>query len=1146
MKRKALKIIFLSLVWVAVICALLGAGVYWRLTQGPISLAFMGTSIEDAINRKLPNLKIKLGEAELELDNETHTPNIRVRNLVLIGSDGVVIASAPKAGVALETSRLLEGTISVKTLDLIGPRINARRNLNGSMELGIQAEAANADQTTELEGIDEVPQEQGKGDGIGSPDPSVVPSNSALLSGSKLLALLDAGGEAGALSSLEEVRISRASLKLYDEANDATWIASKADLAFRRVASGFVIAAKAEVASSAEPWNFESSITFRRAEKNYTANVVIDRLVPANVAENIFALSQFAKVDIPFSGNFEINATETGEITRTTGQLFASAGQVNLPDYLSKPILVDEGELSIVYGGAGKPIEVIEASILMGGSRADLKGQFQPRRAEDGRLLSVGIDLVANNVRVDTQGTVKDPVFVDRVTFKGDASVEEQRVDISDLVVMADNTGVRLRGVITGGEESPGIKVAGRLRDVSAALLKKLWPPIVTPRTREWINANIKQGVITEGTFQINFPANELAKAQRTKVLPANTVEMNFSMRNVDSSYFKSMPLLHSASGSGHLKDDRFSLDIDTGVVTLDSGEKVNLAAGSFVATELLAEAVPGAFRFDVQGSVGALLGLAAQPDLKLAVGEITALPNVGGKARAIVSLNLPLIKNVPRSSVKIKTEVSLADATVKTIMPGVDLTDGQFAIDVAPDAITVKGPAKVNGVTSQVFWQKSRGNGEVKAEIKTVLDGKLRAKLGLKLDEYMVGDVPVVVAIGSGEGGARIIDVVADLSGVAMKVAAAGWKRPATKGTVAKFRVIDRGKDGRSVENLELDGQGLKLRGSLELRQGGGLRVVDLTEIRLSEDDVFAAKLEPGDDATNLTISGKSFDARPYIKNLISPAQTDGASAAQLNGPRFIVSAIFKDVTAHRGESVRNVKGTFVSRGGQITTATIEGQFLSGLPLTIRLTPTDGGRELRVATADGGAALRASNFYSKIAGGELQFYALMANAPGSPVRNGELTIKRFEVRDEAALAELDARGKPKKSGPRKGGVTFKRLTLPFTTDAKFVRICKVELRGDEMGAVAEGIIRKADGAIDITGTMIPAQGLTRIFNDVPLFGQILGGGKGEGIFGITFAMGGLITKPQTQVNPLSILAPGIFRKIFEFQGSCGNRKKAG
>ena len=430
---------------------------------------------------------------------------------------------------------------------------------------------------------------------------------------------------------------------------------------------------------------------------------------------------------------------------------------------------------------------------------------------------------------------------------------------------------------------------------------------------------------------------------------------------------------------------------------------------------------------------------------------------------------------------------------------------------------------------------------------METVLDSKLRTKLGLKLDEYMTGDVPVKVSITGEQGEGRIIDVEANLSGVAMKVAAAGWSRAASKGTTASFQVIDNGADGRSIEDLKLDGKGLKLRGSLRLRQNGGLKIVDLTEIRLSEDDVFTAKLEPGEDATNLTITGNSFDARPYIKNLISPAKGDGASAGgNQAGPKFIVTASFKEVIAHRGESVRNVKGTFVTRGGQITTATLEGVFLSGLPLTIRLTPTDGGREMRVTTADGGAALRAANFYSKIAGGALQFYALMANAAGSPIRNGQLEIRRFEVRDEAALAELDSRGRAKKSGPRNGGIRFKRLTLPFTTDSKLVRVCNVELRGDEMGGIASGLIRKADGAIDISGTMVPAQGLTRIFNDVPLLGQILGGAKGEGIFGITFAMGGTITKPKTQVNPLSVLAPGIFREMFKFEDTCGGRKKAG
>ena len=51
-------------------------------------------------------------------------------------------------------------------------------------------------------------------------------------------------GEHGTLSKLEEVRLSRGMLQLYDEANDATWIAPRADLAFRRVAFGFCVGSK--------------------------------------------------------------------------------------------------------------------------------------------------------------------------------------------------------------------------------------------------------------------------------------------------------------------------------------------------------------------------------------------------------------------------------------------------------------------------------------------------------------------------------------------------------------------------------------------------------------------------------------------------------------------------------------------------------------------------------------------------------------------------------------------------------------------------------------------------------------------------------------------------------------------------------------
>lgn len=1137
MRRRSFRIAVFSLLWVVGLLIVGGGGIYWRLNQGPISLAFMGNSIEQAINRQLPGFKISLGETELELDPDTGTPNVRVRNIVLMDSDGTTIASAPKAGVSLEGASLLSGTVSIQSLDLIGPRINIRRNLDGTLQLGIDNDAADSAQEIVLE--PDSTAAAGKTDVSGES----VAGPTSLVSGAKILALLDAGGEQGTLSKLEEVRLSRGTLRLYDEANDATWLAPRADLAFRRVPSGFVLAAKADVASGNEPWKLEASITYRKELKNFTANVAVDRLVPASVADNVYALSQFARLNTPLSGNFQIEAEENGRMTKLDGQVFAAAGQVNLPEYLAKPILIDEGTLRIRQSGSGAPFEIVESSLLMGGSRADLKGTITPNQGADGRVTSYGVDLAAANVAVDAQGTVKDPVFIDKVSFKGSFAVEEQKVDIEDLVVLAGASGVRLRGNITGGEESPGISAAGRLRDVDAALLKKIWPPILAPKTRGWINENVQAGIIGEGVFEVNFPPNVLARAQRDKVLPPDAVSLTFDMRNVTTRYFKSLPVLQGATGKAALRAGSFGLDIDKGFVTLPSGRSLGLAQGRFDATDLLSGAVPGVFRFDIQGGVQELLEYASLPDLNLIKDDLSKLPRIDGKARAIVGLKLPLIKDVPRDRVTITQEVSLRDVSAKNILPAIDLTEGEFAIDLSKETLAVTGPAKLNGVAAKVDWRKARSGGDARVAVETTLTENMRNKMGIKLGAYMTGDVPVKLAIESAAKDARRIAVEADLSDVEMRVAAAGWSRAATKGTTATFNFVDDVKSGRRIEDLKIDGKGLRVRGSIGMSSGNALRVIDLDEIRLSDDDVFAVRMEPADGVTKLTIAGNAFDARPYIKNLVSPAKTAGGSEAPKGGD-FIVNARFKSVTAHRGEQIKNVIGSFASTGGKITQAEITGNFLSGFPVTVSLKPAAGGRELNVNSTDGGAALRAANFYSKVAGGTLQFYALMANAPGSPIRNGELEIKKFDVRNEAALAELDARGRPKRSGPRVGGVSFKRLRMPFTTDTKFVRLCNVELRGNDLGGVARGLIRKADGAIDISGTMIPAQGINNVFKDIPLFGPILGGK--EGIFGVTFTMGGTMAKPRTQVNPLSALAPGFLRKVFEFQGeACGKGNAA-
>jgi hypothetical protein len=52
----------------------------------------------------------------------------------------------------------------------------------------------------------------------------------------------------------------------------------------------------------------------------------------------------------------------------------------------------------------------------------------------------------------------------------------------------------------------------------------------------------------------------------------------------------------------------------------------------------------------------------------------------------------------------------------------------------------------------------------------------------------------------------------------------------------------------------------------------------------------------------------------------------------------------------------------------------------------------------------------------------------------------------------------------------------------------------------------------------------------------VPILGDILASRKGEGVFGVTYSMKGPLEDPTLTVNPLSVLTPGILRRIFEFK----------
>jgi hypothetical protein len=149
--------------------------------------------------------------------------------------------------------------------------------------------------------------------------------------------------------------------------------------------------------------------------------------------------------------------------------------------------------------------------------------------------------------------------------------------------------------------------------------------------------------------------------------------------------------------------------------------------------------------------------------------------------------------------------------------------------------------------------------------------------------------------------------------------------------------------------------------------------------------------------------------------------------------------------------------------------------------------------------------------------------------------------MRDFRVMNEAAL-----KGVLEPSSPRAGMVhsyalagndyQFSQLRIPFRQEGWVITIDDVALRGAAIGATASGTINMPDGKLAISGTLIPAFGINNIAGAIPLLGAILGGGRDEGLVGITYKMFGPLDNPSLVVNPISAIAPGIFRKIFEYR----------
>ena len=91
------------------------------------------------------------------------------------------------------------------------------------------------------------------------------------------------------------------------------------------------------------------------------------------------------------------------------------------------------------------------------------------------------------------------------------------------------------------------------------------------------------------------------------------------------------------------------------------------------------------------------------------------------------------------------------------------------------------------------------------------------------------------------------------------------------------------------------------------------------------------------------------------------------------------------------------------------------------------------------------------------------------------------------------------------------------------------------------IGATIDGQIDYVSDEVHLRGSFVPLYQLNNMLGQIPIVGIFLGGGN-EGLLGVTYEVIGPPNAPRLNVNPLSAVAPGLLRKLFEFRNAPSDR----
>jgi hypothetical protein len=1086
----------------AVTCAFFFVlGALLRVLVGPISLGPFSGSLSASISNALPGLSLRYDEAALEWSREEGRVNLVILGARVFDDKQRIIAQAPKAEIGLAAGAFIQGKIKVRRIALVGVQLNFVRTTDGGLRLGVENDN---DKSNVLDRIRDAIAKGGTGP-----------------------------------SSLQSFAVEHARLAFYDETTRLFVVAPDAGLQVSSEQPGrkdetVHATVDAQVEVSGHRTHVTADVKLPRNDGPVTGDVSITKLSLAALAANTKSLSFLAPfgLSVDVSGSFTLDhgthLTMADFGVATTGQI---TGLGPHPLHVKSLWLVGR------YDGNTGRLLIDDATLEGDHAQAHLQGTGDLTFDAHSALSQADLDLTMDKISFDMPEVMGHSVSIARAALRATYTPANGQIAVSQAEVTGGPLSANFIAKVTlAGQQSPGIDADGKIAALGIRDLLHYWPLTLAGGPRDWIDTNVATGRVGPIALHAHILPGQLDQ----QALPDDALSVTVPLTGATITYVHGLTPMTNVSGVATLLGDTFKGEIASGAVG-----RIAVGASHVIIANLHVDDAPADIAAHVSGSLPDVLALIDEKPLQYPTRFHIRAQTAHGATTADLTFHVPTKHDVGIDDILIGAKVTVSGFAI-ALGEHTKITDGTMNFTIDNDKLHATGPVALGDLKMDIDWTETFKDAPVTTRVivKGALDDAARDAFGFRLGDFISGPVGMVALLQGRHGQLATAQATLDLTPASVGYDLINYKKP--PGTPASGTVAARFAPDGTVRTADFSiaGPGLAAKGTVMLAANGDLLRLDAPMVKAGPANDFSVSLLEGPTIA-LNVNGRSFDGsalgkhNPGVSSSATPAKIDPVDS---NDP-FHASVKVDRLVLQEGVALSPFTLEVSGLGHRPQAMSLAAQQSKTEKITGTLTTDDSGRHVAIAADDAGLLLKGMFGMTSVHGGALNVTVRMEpmaqaarNDTGIPDYTGTLAMRDFRVLNQPFLTRLFTAGSLEGlfNLMRGDGVAIDKLDVPFTTRGDVIAIHDAQASGPSVGITADGYLDRHANQLALKGAVAPAYGINSVLGAIPLLGNVLVSKKGEGILGMTYSATGSMDAPEVSMNPLSVLAPGILRRVFE------------